>query len=84
MTTIEPPPGDDRAPDHEQPSVAPSERPDLDAIEAKLAEVEAALARLDDATYGSCATCGTPLEDAVLEADPTARICPAHLDLTTP
>ncbi|CAN5700228.1 MAG: hypothetical protein M3535_07450 [Actinomycetota bacterium] len=50
----------------------------LDRIEAGLAEVDAAMARLDDASYGACVTCGSPLRDDVLAAAPTVRSCPDH------
>jgi len=40
-----------------------------------LAEVDAALARLSDGTYGACASCGRPVGEPRLEARPTARLC---------
>ncbi len=43
--------------------------------EAHLAEVDAALARLDRGTYGVCERCRLPIADARLEARPTARWC---------
>lgn len=43
-----------------------------------LTEVEAAMARLDDGTYGSCETCGNAIGDARLEAMPAARFCIDH------
>lgn len=51
----------------------------LDAVEADLAAVEHALARLDAGTYGTCEVCGTPLPPARLEADPTLARCDDHL-----
>ena len=45
---------------------------------AHLREVTAALARLDDATYGACEVCGDAIPDARLEARPTARTCVTH------
>lgn len=41
----------------------------------QLEEVEAALARVDDGTYGVCERCGRPIPAARLEARPTARTC---------
>ena len=38
-----------------------------------LAEIDAALARLEAGTYGTCERCGRPIEVARLEARPTAR-----------
>jgi DnaK suppressor protein len=43
----------------------------------ELAEVEAALARLADGTYGECMDCGMPIPPARLTAYPTARRCVA-------
>jgi RNA polymerase-binding protein DksA len=40
-----------------------------------LAEVEAALARLDAGTYGTCERCGEPIAEDRLEARPVARTC---------
>jgi len=55
------------------------ERSQVDALvqqaHAHLAEVEAALARVDDRTYGTCERCGGAIANARLEARPTARTC---------
>jgi RNA polymerase-binding protein DksA len=40
-----------------------------------LAEIEAALARIDDGTYGLCERCGTPIRPERLEALPWATLC---------
>ena len=40
-----------------------------------LAEVEAALARMDEGTYGACERCGTAIPFERLEAVPRARHC---------
>ena len=47
----------------------------VDAVDGLLDEVELALARLDDGTYGRCATCGSPIADAELAGDPLMRAC---------
>ena len=47
----------------------------LERVEAELADVERALRRLDDGTYGTCEACGKPIDDARLEAQPAARFC---------
>lgn len=47
----------------------------LDNIEGELADVEHALQRLDDGTYGTCEACGKPIDDARLEAMPATRFC---------
>ena len=55
------------------------ERSQLGALsrraQAHLAEVDAALARLDDESYGRCDHCGRPVGAARLTARPTARRC---------
>jgi hypothetical protein len=49
----------------------------IDEVDRLLDEVEAALARLDDGTYGACAGCGGAIDDARLSREPTARTCAA-------
>lgn len=46
--------------------------------EQDLGEVDAALARLDDGTYGVCQLGGEQISDARLEARPAARFCVEH------
>lgn len=48
------------------------------AIQARLAEVEAALERIDDGTWGSCLECGEPIDPARLEVLPLTTHCRAH------
>jgi RNA polymerase-binding transcription factor DksA len=50
----------------------------LEQVEAELADIEHALARLDDGTYGHCDACGAVIDDDRLEALPAARFCLAH------
>jgi RNA polymerase-binding transcription factor DksA len=45
----------------------------LEGLEAELAEIEAALQRVDDGTYGVDEVTGDPIDPARLEAVPTAR-----------
>jgi len=47
-------------------------------LRTELEDVERALARLDDGTYGTCEECGQPIAAARLEAMPTARFCIDH------
>lgn len=47
-------------------------------LRQELAEVERALAKLDDGTYGRCETCGEPIAEARLEVMPAARYCIQH------
>lgn len=42
---------------------------------SELEKVEAALRRLDDGTYGACASCGNPIAAERLEAIPWTPIC---------
>jgi RNA polymerase-binding protein DksA len=55
------------------------ERSQVDALvrqaQRRLAEVEVAVRRVADGTYGTCETCGAPIGEARLEARPTARVC---------
>ena len=43
--------------------------------EQKLAAIDAALARIDDGTFGTCETCGNPIGEERLEAMPWATQC---------
>ena len=45
---------------------------------ARVTEIDAALARLADGSYGTCEVCGLPIEPERLEARPTARTHVAH------
>ena len=47
----------------------------LEANDERRTEVEAALARLDDGTYGRCVDCGQPIDEARLEFRPEAARC---------
>ena len=42
---------------------------------AEVAEIDAALARIERGTYGTCPSCGGPVERRRLEAIPEARLC---------
>ena len=50
----------------------------LERVEAELADVEHALRRLDDGTYGTCEACGRPIDEQRLEAMPATRLCLDH------
>lgn len=49
------------------------------SLEALIAEVDAALARLDAGTYGLCDVCHEPIEADRLAADPLVHVCLDHL-----
>ena len=46
-----------------------------DRSRIELSQVEAALRRLDDGTYGTCTNCGNPIAPERLEAIPWAPVC---------
>lgn len=48
-------------------------------LEARYDMVLSALSRIEKKTYGACEVCGSPIEEARLEADPAATTCIAHL-----
>lgn len=47
-------------------------------LEARMLEVDAALARIEAGTYGICRICGMEIEEARLHANPAASTCIAH------
>ena len=47
----------------------------VEQVRDHLAEIDAALERLDGGTYGTCERCGDPIGDDRLEARPEARLC---------
>ena len=47
-------------------------------LDAKLRDVERALEKLDDGSYGRCDVCGSPIGRARLEAIPWAARCIDH------
>lgn len=50
----------------------------LGQLREQLAEIERALGKLNDDTYGICERCGAPIGEARLEAMPAARFCIDH------
>jgi DnaK suppressor protein len=56
-----------------------AERGEAEALAGQLrdalADVEAAIDRLEKGTYGNCERCGQPISPARLEAKPAARRC---------
>lgn len=47
----------------------------LDRVDAALTDVDRALKRLDEGTYGVCEACGRAIPAARLEIKPEARFC---------
>ena len=56
-----------------------AERGEVEALAGNLrdslTDVEAALAKLDNGTFGACVACGQAIPPARLEAKPAARLC---------
>ena len=51
------------------------EQTTLTMIEGELKDIEDALRRLDQGSYGVCEACGKPIDPERLEAKPWARYC---------
>ena len=47
----------------------------LEQLEAELDDLDRALRKLDEGTYGICEACGEPIPAERLEAVPGARLC---------
>ena len=56
-----------------------AERGEVDALVGSLrdtlSDIDEALTKLDNGTYGICEECGKPIGEARLEAMPAARLC---------
>ncbi len=50
----------------------------IDRLTGALRDVDLALSKLDDGTYGKCETCGEPIAEPRLEAMPATRYCIQH------
>jgi RNA polymerase-binding transcription factor DksA len=49
----------------------------IDEVDRLLDQVDGALARLDDGSYGTCTTCGGSIADGDLARSPTSQTCSA-------
>ena len=49
-------------------------------LEARLTEIRDALERIENGTYGRCATCGNAIEAERLGANPAAKTCKQHMN----
>jgi len=49
-------------------------------LEERLRNIEKALSRIADGTYGICAIGGEPIEEDRLEANPAAKTCKKHIN----
>ena len=50
----------------------------LNQFQDQLEDVDHALAKFDEGTFGLCEVCGKPIADARLEAMPATRFCIDH------
>lgn len=50
----------------------------LAAVEGELADVERALQRLDEGSYGTCQVCGAAIDEERLAAEPATAFCAEH------
>lgn len=66
----------------EAPAASPVDLEALTRVEAEFAAVDAALAALDDGTYGRCVVCAAAIDEALLAADPVRRGCASHPQAT--
>ena len=46
-----------------------------DVLRAEIGQIRNALLRIENGTYGTCASCGKPIADARLQARPIATRC---------
>src|SRR5262245_15214334 len=51
----------------------------LETLETKLSDVNEALQKIENGTYGKCDICGENIEEDRLEAEPTAKTCKVHM-----
>jgi RNA polymerase-binding transcription factor DksA len=51
---------------------------ELDEAVGELRDIDAALSRVDEGTYGVCVTCGKPIGDERLDFLPTTTVCASH------
>jgi DnaK suppressor protein len=51
----------------------------LSALETQYDAVLKALSRIESGSYGACEACGMHIEEARLEADPSATTCTTHM-----
>lgn len=54
-------------------------RDELDALKARYKDIQDALKKIEDGTYGVCEISGEDIERDRLEANPAARTCKAHM-----
>jgi RNA polymerase-binding transcription factor DksA len=50
-----------------------------ETLSARLHDTESALKKIQDGVFGNCETCGKPIEEDRLDANPSARTCKEHM-----
>jgi len=55
----------------------------LNQLEIRYNEVKSALDRIADGSYGKCEECEAPIDDDRLEANPAAKTCKVHMNLSS-
>jgi RNA polymerase-binding transcription factor DksA len=68
---------DNAATDTEAAEISDHDRisAEVDELTNRIEEIDTALARIDDGTYGTCVNCGERIDTARLMAMPTAQMC---------
>ncbi len=64
----------DRTEDYEERSAT------LNTLATRLGDIENALGKIANGSYGTCELCGQPIEEDRLEANPSARTCKACME----
>ncbi|MEI6478657.1 MAG: TraR/DksA C4-type zinc finger protein [bacterium] len=52
----------------------------IDQLESRMFEVQRALEKIEEGTYGKCEISGELIEEDRLDANPAARTCKKHID----
>ncbi len=63
---------------HEATAPRPPDLSILTEVESELADVQRALARLDEGSYGTCQACGAIIDDERLASEPATAFCGEH------
>src|SRR5579864_4972949 len=47
----------------------------VEDLKHRLGEIDAAIQKIHEGTYGTCEKCGKPIEPEILDIDPESRLC---------
>jgi RNA polymerase-binding transcription factor DksA len=53
----------------------------VNTLQARLSDINNALEKIENGTYGVCEVSGEKIEEARLEANPAARTCKLHINI---